>query len=82
MLVGFALLAALALAWCIPCHADAHNCAGECPHSQCCGGHAMPLLFEVNPAPIISDYFSSCHAAEEQPVPSVLVSSIFRPPQV
>ena len=62
VLVGLFLLPVLALAWVIPCHADVHNCAGDCAHSQCCGGHSMPLLAAANPAPIVSHYVSLYHA--------------------
>ena len=81
MLVGLALLSTLALAWFIPCHADVHNCAGDCAHSQCCGGHSMPLLSAANPAPIVSHFVSPYHAVEEQPARNIFASSIFRPPR-
>jgi hypothetical protein len=81
VLVGLFLLPVLALAWFIPCHADVHNCAGDCAHSQCCGGHSMPLLAAANPAPVVSHFVSPYHAVEEQPTRNVFASSIFRPPQ-
>jgi hypothetical protein len=81
MLVGLVLLSTLALAWFIPCHADVHNCAGDCAHSRCCGGHSMPLLSAANSAPIISHFASPYHAVEEQPTYNLFTSSIFRPPR-
>src|SRR5665811_1487235 len=81
MLVGLALLSTLALAWFIPCHADVHRCGGDCAHSECCGGHSMPLLSAANPAPVVRHYFSPYHAIEEQPAPRIFASSIFRPPR-
>jgi hypothetical protein len=81
MLVGLALLSTLALAWFTPCHADVHNCAGDCAHSQCCGGHSMPLLSAANPAPVVRHFVSPYHAVEEQPTRNVFASSIFRPPR-
>src|SRR5665811_2115312 len=81
MLVGLALLSTLALAWFIPCHADVHNCAGDCAHSQCCGGHSMPLLSAANHAPIVRHFVSPYQAIEEQLARNVFASSIFRPPR-
>lgn len=81
VLVGLFLLLLLTLAWIIPCHADVHNCAGDCAHSQCCGGHSMPLLSAANPAPIIRHFVSPHYAIEEQPARNVFASSIFRPPR-
>lgn len=81
VLVGLVLLPALALAWLIPCHADLHSATGACPHSDCCGGHSMPLLCAANPAPVVSHYISPCHASEEQPAGLIFAPSIFRPPR-
>ena len=81
MLVGLALLSTLALAWFIPCHADVHNCAEDCAHSECCGGHSMPLLSAANPAPMLQHFVSPYHAVEEQPAHNLFASSIFRPPR-
>ncbi len=81
VLVGLVLLPALALAWLIPCHADIHSGAGACPHSDCCGGHAMPLLFAANPVPVVRHYISPCHTTEEQPAFLFFTPSIFRPPR-
>ncbi|MFA5110404.1 MAG: hypothetical protein WC443_03270 [Desulfobaccales bacterium] len=81
VLVGLVLLPALVLAWLIPCHADSHNCAGDCAHSKCCGGHSMPLLCAASPAPVVSHYISPYQASEEQPAFLIFASSIFRPPR-
>jgi hypothetical protein len=81
VLVGLFLLLLLTLAWFIPCHADVHNCTGDCAHSQCCGGHSMPLLSAANLAPVVSQFVSPYHAVEEQPARNVFTSSIFRPPR-
>ena len=81
VLVGLFLLLLLTLAWFIPCHADVHKCAGDCAHSQCCGGHSMPLLSAANPAPIVRHFVSPYHAVEEQPARNLFASSIFRPPR-
>jgi len=80
VLVGLFLLPVLALAWCIPRHADVHSCAGDCAHSRCCGGHSMPLLSANNPVPNISHFTSPAYVVEEQPAYSLFASSIFRPP--
>jgi hypothetical protein len=79
--VGLFLLLLLTLAWIIPCHADVQTCEGDCAQSECCGGHSMPLLSAVNPAPIIGQYISPYHAVEVQPTPRIFASSIFRPPR-
>lgn len=81
VLVGLFLLPVLALAWCIPCHADVHSCSGDCAHSRCGGGHSMPLWSAHNPVPDISHFTSPSYVVEEQPAYSLLASSIFRPPQ-
>ena len=81
VLVGLFLLPVLVLAWYIPCHADAHMCAGDCSHSECCGGHSMPLLSAANAAPMVREYNSPYHAFEEQPQLRIFASSIFRPPR-
>jgi len=81
VLVGLFLLLLLTLAWIIPCHADVHRCEGDCAHSQCCGGHSMPLLSAAKAVPIVRHYFSPYHAIEEQPAPRIFASSIFRPPR-
>ena len=80
VLVGLFLLPVLTLTWCIPCHADVHMVDGDCAHSQCCGGHSLPLLSAANPTPIIRHFVSPYHAVEEQPTRNVFASSIFRPP--
>ena len=80
MLVGLFLLPMLALAWFIPCHADVHICAGDCAHSQCCGGHSMPLLSAANPAPIVRHFVSPYHAVEEQPARNDLCLQHFPSP--
>ena len=82
VLVGLVLLPVLALTWFIPCHADVHRCVGDCAHSECCGGHSMPLLFAAKAVPIVRHYFSPYHAIEEQPAPRIFASSIFRPPEL
>jgi hypothetical protein len=81
VLVGLFFLLLLTSAWIIPCHADFHSCEGDCAHSQCCGGHSMPLLSATNPVPIVSHFVSPYHAVEEQPARNVFASSIFRPPR-
>jgi hypothetical protein len=81
VLVGLFLLLLLTLAWVIPCHADVHRCEGDCAHSQCCGGHSMPLLSAAKAVPKVRHYFSAYHAIEEQPAPKIFASSIFRPPR-
>ena len=81
MLVGLFLLLLLTLAWIIPCHADVHRCEGDCAHSQCCGGHSMPLLSAANPAPVVRHYISPYYATEEQPAFIIFASNIFRPPR-
>lgn len=81
MLVGLFLLLLLTLAWIIPCHADVHRCEGDCAHSECCGGHSMPLLSAANPAPMLQHFVSPYHAVEEQPARNLFASSIFRPPR-
>jgi len=74
-------MSTLALMWFVPCHADVHSCSGDCAHSQCCGGHSMPLLSAANPAPIAGYYVSPYYAVEKQPAPKIFASSIFRPPR-
>lgn len=81
VLVGLVLLPVLVLAMVHTCHADVHNCAGGCAHSECCGGHSMPLLAVANPVPIVRHFVSPYHAVEEQPARNVFASSIFRPPR-
>jgi hypothetical protein len=81
VLAGLFLLPVLVLAWFIPCHADVHNCAGDCAHSRCCGGHSMPLLSAANPVPDISHFVSPYYVVEEQPAYNLFASSIFRPPR-
>jgi hypothetical protein len=81
VLVGLVLLPVLVLAMVHTCHAYVHNCAGDCAHSECCGGHSMPLLPAANPAPIVSHFASPYHAVEEQPARNLFASSIFRPPR-
>ena len=81
VLVGLVLLPVLVLGLVHICHADGgHICAGNCNHTQCCGAHSMPMLSEANPVPINGQYVSPFHAFEEQPVPKIFASSIFRPP--
>ena len=82
VLVGLFLLPVLVFAWCIPCHADAHMCGGDCTHSECCGCHSMPLTFAANAAPMIKDYNSPYHSVEEQPLLKIFASIIFHPPRV
>jgi len=80
-LVVLFLLSAFMLTGVNHCHADVHNCAGDCAHSECCGGHSMPLLSAAKAVPIVRHYFSPYHAIEEQPAPRIFASSIFRPPR-
>ena len=81
VLVGLFLLPVLALTWCIPCHADAHMCEGDCTHSACCGCHSMPLLCAANAVPIIRHFVSPYYAFEVHPALRIFASSIYRPPQ-
>ncbi|MHB9075022.1 MAG: hypothetical protein ACYC6G_16025 [Desulfobaccales bacterium] len=79
--VGLILLPVLVMVWTIPCHADGHKCGGDCTHSQCCGGHSMPLLSAVNPAPIVRHSVSPYHTVEVYPALRIFASCIYRPPQ-
>ncbi|MGB8992087.1 MAG: hypothetical protein WCD80_08540 [Desulfobaccales bacterium] len=82
VLVGLVLLPVLVLAMVHTCHADGgHRCDGNCTHSECCGGHSMPLLAVANPVPIVRHSVSPYHAIEEQPTLRIFASSIFRPPR-
>ena len=80
VLVGLFLLLLLTLAWIIPCHADVHRCEGDCAHSECCGGHSMPLLSAANAAPMLRYFVSSYHAVEERPRQQFLPPAFSVPP--
>jgi hypothetical protein len=79
--VALIVLPMLILAWIIPCHADIHHCGGDCAHSQCCGGHSIPILLGVNPTLSVRPCSSPYHPVEEQPAFRIFASSIYRPPQ-
>jgi hypothetical protein len=80
VLVCIVLMPVLA-AWVIPCHEDAPLHQGSPSHNDCCGGHSVPFLSSAAAAPQVSLSMTVFHPFDQQFVPKIFASDIYRPPR-